>query len=349
VPAFFTTRGGFEADLVDELGRAPGRLGPEVIGPAQVRAAARPAAWPVFARAGFDEQRTLTLPPGAGAEADRARAEVVAQAVAAVLGAATGPGGKPWPWRLSAWVPDADALNPLAPRAEGLATGALAVLATTHPALHLRHLEKPEDAKRFGALLVEIVLVGPETLIVGTLPVSDAPTLAPGGRARVHLPAGAPSRAGRKLVEALDWFGRSPEAGDVCVDLGAAPGGWSVVLLDRRARVIAVDPAELAPEVRRRKGLTHVKASAFEFSPTEPVDWLLCDMAWRPVEVAQMLAKWGRRRLASALVANIKLPMKARSEFVAKVVDIVHGGGWRDVRARQLYHDREEITLSAWR
>ena len=24
-------------------------------------------------------------------------------------------------------------------------------------------------------------------------------------------------------------------------------------------------------------------------------------------------------------------------------------GGWQDVRTRQLYHDRDEITLGAWR
>jgi 23S rRNA C2498 (ribose-2'-O)-methylase RlmM len=41
--------------------------------------------------------------------------------------------------------------------------------------------------------------------------------------------------------------------------------------------------------------------------------------------------------------------MKQRVEFVQRVVQIVEGGGWRDVRARQLYHDREEITLAAWR
>jgi 23S rRNA C2498 (ribose-2'-O)-methylase RlmM len=107
------------------------------------------------------------------------------------------------------------------------------------------------------------------------------------------MPVDAPSRAGRKLEEAFEWVGRAPEAGDVCVDLGAAPGGWTAVLLARRARVIAVDPAKLAENLRQKKGVAHVQASAFEFTPTEPVDWLFCDMAWRPMEVAALLAKWG--------------------------------------------------------
>src|SRR5438045_2161279 len=84
-----------------------------------------------------------------------------------------------------------------------------------------------------------------------------------------------------------------------------------------------------------------VQASAFDFEPDEPVDWLLCDMAWRPLEVAHLLAKWGRRHWATTLVANVKLPMKQRVVFARKVLEVVRGGSWQDVRARQLYHDRE--------
>jgi 23S rRNA (cytidine2498-2'-O)-methyltransferase len=67
------------------------------------------------------------------------------------------------------------------------------------------------------------------------------------------------------------------------------------------------------------------------------------------MEVAALLAKWGRKKLAQTLVANLKLPMKQRALFAAKVREVVAAGGWQDVRTRQLYHDREEITLAAWR
>jgi 23S rRNA (cytidine2498-2'-O)-methyltransferase len=343
----WTCRPGFEADLVEELTRAGKTLAPRVSAPALVESAGRPATWPCFARAGFPLVAEARLPGDAGVDGDRARAEAVAQALASALDAAFA--GKPRGWIVQAWVPDADESNPLAARAAALETAAVARLDTLRPDLQLRRLPSPADAKRYGGWLAQIALVSADRALVGAMPAADAPTLAPGGRARVHNPKNAPSRAGRKLVEALDWIGRVPEAGEVCVDLGAAPGGWSVVLLEHRARVIAVDPAQLAPEVRRMKGLVHVKESAFDFVPTEPVDWLFCDMAWRPLEVAQLLAKWGRRKLATTLISNVKLPMKHRVEFVQRVVQIVESGGWRDVRARQLYHDREEVTLSAWR
>jgi 23S rRNA (cytidine2498-2'-O)-methyltransferase len=139
----------------------------------------------------------------------------------------------------------------------------------------------------------------------------------------------------------------APTAGEECVDLGAAPGGWSWVLLERGARVVAVDPARLQPDLLARRGLTHRQTSAFQYAPDAPVDWLFCDMAWRPLEVAALLARWGRRSWARMLVANLKLPMKRKAEMVARLHDIVAGGGWRGVRTRQLYHDRDEVTLVA--
>jgi 23S rRNA (cytidine2498-2'-O)-methyltransferase len=328
----YTTRPGFEADLVEELGK-----GAVKIAPALVSIPAAPKTWPVFARAGFLQDAELAL----------ATPEAVSVAVAASLQRAFA--GKPKSWLLQSWVPDADESNVHAALATSLGARVENTLAAGRPDLELRRVQRADEALRYEGVLVQMCLVSPNRVLVGALPAQDSPTLAPGGRARSYAPKDAPSRAARKLTEALEWIRRGPEPGEVCVDLGAAPGGWTVVALERRARVIAVDPANLAPELARRKGVAHVKLSAFDFAPEEPVDWLLCDMAWRPLEVAALLAKWGRRRLASALVANIKLPMKQRVSFVRQVLKIVADGGWQDVKGRQLYHDREEITLSAWR
>ena len=132
-----------------------------------------------------------------------------------------------------------------------------------------------------------------------------------------------------KLVEAFLWLDRAPDAGDVCVDLGAAPGGWTWVLLERRARVIAVDPAlprALAAGQARRRA--PARATPSSTSRDEPVDWLFCDMAWRPLESAALLAKWARRGWARLLIANIKLPMKKKAEILVRVREILTDGGW---------------------
>lgn len=159
----------------------------------------------------------------------------------------------------------------------------------------------------------------------------------------------APSRAALKLDEALDWYAVAPGKGDLCVDLGSAPGGWTRSLAERGARVWSVDPGELAPQVRALPRVRHFKQSAFDFTPEEPVDWLLCDMAWRPLEVAQLLGKWARKGYAAQLVANLKLPMKDKLPTLFRVRHVLEEAGWKQLRTRQLYHDRDEITLTARR
>ncbi|MGZ3439290.1 MAG: 23S rRNA (cytidine(2498)-2'-O)-methyltransferase RlmM, partial [Polyangia bacterium] len=96
-------------------------------------------------------------------------------------------------------------------------------------------------------------------------------------------------------------------------------------------------------------GVQHIRADAFKYEPKEPVDWLFSDMAWRPLESAALLAKWARRRWARLLIANIKLPMKKKAEMLVRVREILTDGGWTNLRVRQLYHDREEVTIAGVR
>jgi 23S rRNA (cytidine2498-2'-O)-methyltransferase len=49
------------------------------------------------------------------------------------------------------------------------------------------------------------------------------------------------------------------------------------------------------------------------------------------------------------LVANIKLPMKKKAEMLVRVREILTDAGWKSLRIRQLYHDREEVTIAAVR
>ena len=97
------------------------------------------------------------------------------------------------------------------------------------------------------------------------------------------------------------------------------------------------------------KKLSHVQDSAFRYEPDEPADWLFCDMAWRPLEVAQLLGKWARNEWAIRVVANLKLPMKDKWPTLDRVRDTLVEGGWRNVKMRQLYHDRDEVTVTASR
>ncbi|HZH78889.1 MAG TPA: 23S rRNA (cytidine(2498)-2'-O)-methyltransferase RlmM, partial [Archangium sp.] len=52
---------------------------------------------------------------------------------------------------------------------------------------------------------------------------------------------------------------------------------------------------------------------------------------------------------ATYLVANIKLPMKDKNPTLVRVRRILEQGGWERLTLRQLYHDRDEVTVTAHR
>ena len=47
------------------------------------------------------------------------------------------------------------------------------------------------------------------------------------------------------------------------------------------------------------------------------------------------------------LVSNFKLPMKRKAEWVARLRELLAASGYQLIGTRQLYHDREEITVTA--
>jgi 23S rRNA (cytidine2498-2'-O)-methyltransferase len=313
----WTCRVGFETHLFLELARTKSL--PEVLGPGLVASARRPAQDAAFARTGF---------------LVRARASGPLAALVAALAPRLARAG---PLTVRAWSADSEEGQKLLADAEALEAALRAAPGVVH---------RDTGTEPFA----EVVLVGTPsafTAVYGTVRREEAVSWSPAGRARMHRSGDTPSRAGLKLEEAWAWLGLWPSAGETCVDLGAAPGGWTARALHHGARVVAVDRAALAPEVARNPRLRHLRESAFAYRPEEPVDWLLCDMAWRPLEVAALLARWGQQGWAVHLVANLKLPMRDKVETLARARGLLEEAGWKALRMRQLYHDRDEVTVVA--
>ena len=313
----WTCRASFEAQLFEELAWA--RAAPALLGGALVASRSRPAERPTFARMAFPVSRLASSPEEAleGLSAE--------------------------PTLVQVWGPDTDAGNTLSGRATAWrerVTGLRQERGLVDPATAWKAWEA-------GAWLGQICLMARGLAAVGQVRAREALSLAPGGRMRMKRTGEAPSRAAMKLDEALESYGVGPGRGEQCVDLGSAPGGWTRRLVERGATVWSVDPARLAPDLLQHPRVRHVEMSAFDFVPEGLVDWLFCDMAWRPLEVAQLLGKWARRRWAMHLVSNIKLPMKDKLPMVVAVRGVLEAAGWRHLSTRQLYHDRDEITVTA--
>jgi 23S rRNA (cytidine2498-2'-O)-methyltransferase len=175
------------------------------------------------------------------------------------------------------------------------------------------------------------------------------------GIPRLRNVPGAPSRSAQKLAEALQAFLTQEEREDrlhegiTGVDLGAAPGGWTWVLVRHGLQVTAIDNGKLAPEVMASGQVEHLRADGLAWRPRRPVHWLVCDMAEKPARVAALMADWLAEGHCSEIVFNLKLPMKKRYEEVERCRELIgerleKSQVQHTLAFRQLYHDREEVT-----
>ena len=138
-------------------------------------------------------------------------------------------------------------------------------------------------------------------------------------------------------------------AGKTAIDLGAAPGGWTWQLVQRGMMVIAVDNGAMDPALLESGQVKHRRDDGFHYVPTEPVDWMVCDIVDKPSRVASLVATWIAEGHARRSIFNLKLPMKRRHEEVERcrtiLVDTLSNAGVHaEFGLRHLYHDREEIT-----
>lgn len=178
----------------------------------------------------------------------------------------------------------------------------------------------------------------------------------PMGIPRLRVGTDAPSRSAAKIAEAFhtltrgDSLERLLKPGRRAVDLGAAPGGWSWWLAQQGFRVTAVDNARLKPQVLATELVEHVRGDGFHYRPKGRVDWVVCDMIEKPRRIAELMAKWLGEGWTMHALFNLKLPMKKRTEELQHCRTIVEqgirrAGGAYAMRMRQLYHNRDEVTV----
>lgn len=180
----------------------------------------------------------------------------------------------------------------------------------------------------------------------------------PMGIPRLKASRESPSRSALKLEEAwLRFFTPKEQAlylqpGMRAVDLGAAPGGWTWQLVRRHIHVTAVDNGNIDAALLQ-SGLTeHIRGDGFRYQPKKAVEWMVCDIVEQPIRIAELAAQWLARGYCRRTLFNLKLPMKKRYHEVQRCLDLVSdtllkAGFEGEIKAKQLYHDREEVTVYA--
>ena len=149
-----------------------------------------------------------------------------------------------------------------------------------------------------------------------------------------------PSRAYLKLWEALTVLGTHPKPGELCLDLGSSPGGWTWVLATLGARVISVDKAPLDPRVATMPGVEALRESAFALDPRAigPIDWLFSDVVCYPARLLRLVERWLDAGTCRRFVCTIKFQGVTDHEIARRFAQIPGS------RLVHLNHNKHELT-----
>ena len=173
-----------------------------------------------------------------------------------------------------------------------------------------------------------------------------------GGEHRFQKEEGQISRAEFKLLEALAVFHLHLPTSGVALDMGAAPGGWTRVLRQRGLRVIAVDPADLDGRLRRDTGVVHIRKKIEEYRPgTQQFAVLLNDLRMDALDSVEVMLRLRDNLRPDGLgLMTLKLPQNPAPQH--DTLATVHLAldrltrGYTLLGARQLYHNRSEVTVA---
>lgn len=209
------------------------------------------------------------------------------------------------------------------------------------------------DAAPLGEWVADCILVEPELWWVGYHRVETFHDAFPGGRPPLRLPAHAVSRAWLKMEEALRWSQPPCPAGTLWAELGSAPGGAAQALLERGFHVLGVDPAEMHPDVLAHPNFTHLRQRTNQASRKEfrKVRWLAADLNVAPnytLRTVESLVQHGQIKI-KGLLLTLKLVDWALADRLPEYLARIRSWGYNCVRARQLWHNRQELCVAAIR
>jgi 23S rRNA (cytidine2498-2'-O)-methyltransferase len=168
-----------------------------------------------------------------------------------------------------------------------------------------------------------------------------------GGMRRFAREEGQISRAEFKLLEAIEVFGIKMPAHGVALDLGAAPGGWTRVLRRAGQYVTAVDPGNLDARLQGDPGVRHRRMTAEQYLQSDPdsFDMIVNDMRMDARDSARVMAAYAKLLYPHGwALMTVKLPEQARQPVLDQTLAILRPV-YIIAGARQLFHNRSEITL----
>lgn len=219
----------------------------------------------------------------------------------------------------------------------------------------------PVRALREGDTVLDVVTSPGEPTLAGWHIHGPGRHQGPCGRFTYPDLEEAPARSWRKVAEGLLWAGVRIQPGDRVLDVGAAPGGGTLVFVRAGAQVYAVDSQPMAPGVLAHPAVHWRRCAVGDLRREEipeGIRWLAMDANIPPdhaLRAVQRLMPALRRSLRGMLL-TLKLNDEARPEGIPSLLDQVRdlcgprrpgsrdGGG---IRATHLPSNRREFFVFA--
>ena len=200
----------------------------------------------------------------------------------------------------------------------------------------------------------DVIMIEPDYWFYGFHYADTKPQRWPGGTPQFDLDQEPVSRAYFKLREALLWSGIHIRKDDVCAEIGSSPGGACQLLLEKGAKVIAIDPADMEPEIAEHENLTHYKCRGKEIKKNLLKDtrWLISDVNVAPSYTLDMIDDIITNQHVNkvmGMILTLKLSDLELSTDIPQWIQRVKDFGFQWVKTRQLAFNRREICLIAVR
>ena len=220
-----------------------------------------------------------------------------------------------------------------------------AVADKTNSKLIVNKESKPDDP------IFDVVMVEPNEWWYGYHFASTVAGRWPGGTPAIDTTVETYSRAYFKLSEALLWSGITIRPGDICAEIGSAPGGACQLLLEKGASVIGIDPAEMETGILEHENFVHVRKRGSDVKRKEfrNTKWLLSDLNADPKFSIDTVAEIVNHPLVDVkgIILTLKFSEWKNATSIPELMKTVKALGFQVVKARQLSFNRREICLVA--
>ena len=199
---------------------------------------------------------------------------------------------------------------------------------------------------RGAAEIISIVVFGGK-LYMGVSMARDNLSSWPLGRSRFLFEKDQISRAEFKMLDTIEQFDINLRKYKTGVDLGAAPGGWTRILLKHGIKVIAVDPAKMDKRLNKYSNFSHYQGLSQKFFKTHPgkYDIIVNDMRM-DVKSSVGIMNDAAEFLHDGGIAIMTLKLNPTRQLaeVSYAKDAL-SKKYNIIGARQLFHNRSEVTM----